>query len=110
MREPLFTMRLSLIDPYGRALYHRAEPLPLEVCSDLTQSVGDMRLAHDVGLSIGMDAVVTLMRRRQFRRDAFVRHATQMGDQMADFMEDKEGWHGPDRAESAHDRAKDFDR
>lgn len=110
MAEPKFQLQIRLLDPWGRVKYVNATELEPDVCSDMERAVSDMHLAHDVGMSIGMDATVTLMRRRQFRRDLFVALARNLGMQMADFMEDKEGWHGRDRAESARDRAKDFDR
>jgi hypothetical protein len=107
-----FTLQIRLVDPFGKTLYVRATELPIEVCSDMEHAVGLMRLSHDLGVGSwgGLEETITLMRRRQFRRDEFIRYARRMGAQMADFMEDKEGWHGRDRAESAHEYLGKMDR
>ena len=45
--------------------------------------------------------VVEIMRRKQFRRDLFVREAFRLGQLLADRMEDAEGWHDMSRMEPA---------
>lgn len=103
MNEPRFTLEVKLRSPDGRTLYAMAVNLEPDECSDMERIVGDMRLSRefDDGSVGGLDEVVRTMRRREFRRDALVNKARLLGMQLADLMEDKDGWHGADRQESA---------
>lgn len=95
MSEPRFTVQLTLSDKFGEA-----RPIHLAIDVDeamriSTRAVSEMKL----GLAGSMGATVQLMKKREFRRDVLVRLAEQLAKQMADLMEDAEGWHDESRAE-----------
>ncbi len=48
-----------------------------------------------------MGDTIELMKAREFRRDLFMHAAKQLAGQMADRMEDAEGWHDESRIEPA---------
>lgn len=47
------------------------------------------------------DACVEVLKRKQFRKDLFVREAQRMATLLAERMEDAEGWHDASRIEPA---------
>lgn len=54
--------------------------------------------------------MVKVLRRKQFRKDLFVRECQRLGALLAERMEDAEGWHDESRVESAKRQLKDFQR
>jgi hypothetical protein len=44
-----------------------------------------------------VDSAVEVLKCRQLRRDDFIKDAKRMGMALADYLEDKEGWHGERR-------------
>lgn len=46
--------------------------------------------------------VVTMMRRRAFRKGVLIAEAQRLAGQIAERLEDREGWHGADRQETAN--------
>ena len=95
--KPRFTLTLTLHDSYGE---QRPLGIALPVDEDVRispRAVDDMK----AGLAGGMDAVLTLMRRREFRKKLFVLACQRLGAQLAERMEDAEGWHDVERIEPA---------
>lgn len=93
---PRFTLTLSLHDNHG------AEP-PLFWAIGCDQAlrisariVSEMRAGF-----VGMDDAVKIMRTKEMRRNIFAQVAEQLAHQMADRMEDAEGWHDAERVELA---------
>ena len=103
--RPRFTLILTLQDG------DRYEP-PISWAIGIDQAVrissravDEMKMGSSLGVStIGMDEVVTLMRTKELRRKIFKEIALQLAGQMADRMEDAEGWHDPDRIEPAREQ------
>ena len=52
------------------------------------------------------DATVEILRAKEFRKDLFIRACEQMGQLLAERMEDAEGWHGESRVEPARESLK----
>jgi hypothetical protein len=94
-----WTLKLELRNNFGER-YSVAVELDREcVFSGMTPMT---RESIDLGISpFGFDDVVKMMKRREFRRDLLAKAAEQLSGQMGDFMEDKEGWHGRERADAA---------
>ena len=46
---------------------------------------------------------MTVLKRREFRKDLFQDEARRLGALLAERMEDKEGWHGVERQERLED-------
>lgn len=53
------------------------------------------------------DDAVEVLQVREFRRKLLIEAATGSGMQLADFLEDREGWHGLDRQESTEKIARE---
>lgn len=98
-----FTLRLTLLDNEGFE-----PPLSWAIGCDAAlrisaRAVDELRMAHGIGIIMAMDDAVTLMRTKEMRRKIFKDVALQLAGQMADRMEDAEGWHDPDRIEPARE-------
>lgn len=101
--KPRFTLMLTLRDNEGFE-----PPLSWAVGCDAalrisTRAVDELRMAHGIGLIMRMDDAVELMRTKELRRKIFKDVALQLAGQMADRMEDADGWHDPDRIEPARE-------
>lgn len=67
-----------------------------------SRAIDEMKMGADLGVSlVSFDDVVTLIRTKEMRRELFKDAAVQLAGQMADRMEDAEGWHDPDRIDPA---------
>ena len=65
-----------------------------------------MEIGAEVGASVvSVDQMLNMMQRRDFRRNRLVNEMVRLANSLADYMEDREGWHGMERAERA--RASD---
>lgn len=97
-----FTLQLTLRDNHGCE-----QPLSMAIDVDRalrisSRAIDEMRMGADLGVSLAsFDDVVTLIRTKEMRRNLFKDLAVQLAGQMADRMEDAEGWHDPDRIEPA---------
>jgi hypothetical protein len=96
MDKPRFTIRLSVVDNYGHESWHHAAGCD-QVMSISSRAVNDLKM----GFLGSLDATVKIMRTREFRRDALIEAAKILAAQMADRLEDAEGWHDPSRIEPA---------
>ena len=100
--KPRFTLTLTLRDNHGFE-----QPLSWAIGCDRAlrisaRAVDEMKMGADLGIStISLDEAVTMMRTKEMRRDLFKEIAVHLAGQMADRMEDAEGWHDPSRVEAA---------
>lgn len=98
--RPRFSLRLTLYDRFG-------QPLSMEVGLDKevrisTRVVGEMKMAAECGIGmLTMDDALTVMKTKELRKDLFVAAAQQLARQMAERMEDAEGWHDASRIDPA---------
>lgn len=102
--RPRFTLTLILRDGEGFE-----QPISWAIGVDRalrisSRAVDEMKMGADLGVgTMSMDAVVEMMRTKEMRRTVFKELAVQLAGQMADRMEDAEGWHDPDRIKTARD-------
>lgn len=96
MDKPRFTIKLSVIDNYGHESWHHMVGCD-QAMSISNRAVDDLKM----GFLGSMDATFKIMRTREFRREILIDAARQLAAQMADRLEDAEGWHDPSRVEPA---------
>jgi hypothetical protein len=101
--SPRFTLQLVLRDNRDGS-----PPLSMAIPCDAAlriewRAVGNLKM--DIALApIAFDEVVTMLRVKEMRRKIFVQAAQQLAMQLADRMEDAEGWHDPDRIGAAREQ------
>ena len=100
---------LKLFDDYGRVhgvvrreISEKAAYMGPRIKEDLELGA----IAADMGTT-PFDATVEVLRVREFRRGLLRDAAAWAGLQLADFLQDREGWHGLDRQEATEKIAKD---
>lgn len=96
MDGPRFTIELTIRDNYGFDRWSHAIGCD-EALKISERAVGELK----AGFMPSMKATVQLMRTREVRRDLLMMAAEQLAAQMADRLEDSEGWHDPSRVEPA---------
>jgi hypothetical protein len=106
---PKLFFELKMTDEWGRVhgvirreIDDRAAYIGPRVVDDMRAGV----LMPGHGQST-MDATIEVMQAREFRRSLLKHAATQAGGQLADFLEDREGWHGIERQERTEKIATD---
>ncbi len=93
--QPQFTIQLSIIHNRGSERYTHA------IGCDQALYIG-WRPVEEMKIgAVSMNDAVQLMRVREVRRDLLKQVAIQCAGQMADYMEDAEGWHDPSRIKPA---------
>lgn len=102
--KPRFTLQLTLRDNQSYdAPLHMAIDVD-EVLRISSREVSEMRMGADFGVAtMDFDAVVHLIRTKEFRRKFFVEAAQRLGALMAERMEDAEGWHDTGRIAPARE-------
>ena len=100
MSKPRFTIEMRIHDNYGFE-----EPYSHAIgCDDamrISQRTVD-EIKAPAGLSMmSFDQTVEVMKTREFRRDLLIAAAKQLAGQMADRMQDAEGWHDERRKDPA---------
>lgn len=99
--NPRFVIEMSIRDTHGyEPPIHRAIGVD-EAMRISSRMVDEMKLGVDLGAALGFNDVVELIRTKELRRDVLKRLAVQLAGQMADRLEDAEGWHDPSRVEPA---------
>ena len=105
MERPRYTIKLSVVDNQGSDEFHMAvgsDEFP--VFSE--RFVEEVRAPIDVGFSVlSFDAVVSTLKKREFRRELLLAAAKKLAVRLADYIEDKEGWNGERRREAIKERA-----
>jgi hypothetical protein len=100
-----WTLRLTLAGPFGES-YVIAIGITADIMHEIAR-VDPPDVFRDFDPNANpLETVVTILRRREFRKDLFTRECTRLGTLLAERMEDKEGWHGIDRAERLQDWGK----
>lgn len=102
MNEPKWTLHLSLSN--GLETYNFAQELDRDtIDSGMSPRLREeMDMGRDVGIAtVSFDQMVRMMKRREFRKELMIETANRLGARLAEHMEDKEGWHGMERAEAA---------
>ena len=105
-KEPQFTLRLTLEDPFGKS-YSAA--LPIDAFEARDRFVGLLppsEFETSIG-AVSMDSVVERIRKREYRKDDFERAARQLARVLGERMEDEEGWHGVERQATYESRRRE---
>lgn len=99
--QPKFTIQMTIRDNQTGESYHHAVGCD-EALRIGTRAVEDLKAGSFLGAALmPMDAAVTLMKTREMRRDLLFHAAKMLAGQMADRMQDAEGWHDTSRIEPA---------
>ena len=95
-------LEMTFRGPYGEK-YTVAMPVDSHVAVErfhVKKPLGfGLMLDTGVVLAGAFEQVVYAMKRREYRKTAFIDAAAKMGQILAERMEDKEGWHGIEREE-----------
>lgn len=105
-REPRWTLQLTFKNEMGTN-YHMAIDIHHYIAREFQQIKPPPRDDIERMLNpMSFADVCEVIKTRQFRKDLFVQEATRLGQLLAERMEDKEGWHGENRAEALEDWGK----
>ena len=96
MSKPRFMIELSIRDNYNHDSWHHAIGCD-EALSISWRDVDDLK----AGFMPNMETAVTMMKQRTLRRDLLREAAVRLAMQVADRLEDSEGWHDSSRIEPA---------
>lgn len=108
-RDPNELMfELRLVDGYGRVHGAVTRPLDKDVAYRGQRIAEDLRVLGPLG-GMSFDDAVEILQVKEFRRRKLIYCAQMAGGQLADFLEDREGWHGLDRQEATERRAQGND-
>lgn len=88
------SLTLTLRGPWGEI-----ESYCIGLDELIIQEIGKINPPLQDPISGTFNEVVEILKRKEFRKDLFVREATRLGHLLAARMEDKEGWHGIERQE-----------
>lgn len=97
-----WTLQLTFKNGFGNS-YHVAVYLPPEVAAEVAQ-LEPLPPAEFGGMSFAK--AVSVLKKKQFRKDLFISEATRLGQSLAERLEDHEGWHGVERKEKLRDWGK----
>lgn len=95
--EPRWTLILTFRGSYGES-YSQA----VEISPDIATEIARIRVPSPFDFHPNRSALeqtIEVLRMKQLRKDLFTDEATHLGILLAERMEDKEGWHGMDRAD-----------
>lgn len=108
MKEPQFTLTLTLKDPFGKCY---SAVMPIDAFEARDRYVGLLPPSSDpIGAMLDgrtMNDVVKVMRKREYRKDDFEQIARQLARLLGERMEDEEGWHGTSRQEKYEDMRRE---
>lgn len=99
-----FTMMLTLQEKRGPRRYQMALDLPVETFGE--RLAGEMALGIAFAGPDAFDKTASVLKEKKFRRDLLIAASNQIARQLADYLEDSEGWHGEDRQEKTLDHMK----
>lgn len=102
-----YSIRLSVYDKQGLDEWHMAtdsDEFPV-FGERFVEDIRDPGPVPDL-TGISFDTVVSTLRKREFRRELLLTAAKKLAARLADYIEDKEGWHG----ESRRDRIKEMEK
>ena len=87
-------LEMSMIGPHG-------EHWTMRVKLDPTTAREGHCISKPVPGLTPFDEAVVILKRREYRKDLFIKEAQRLGTLLAERMEDAEGWHGIKRQEPA---------
>ena len=90
-------LQLMLVGPCGER-YAISISVAEEVASDIAKINPPSMLAP---FERSLDQTVSVLRRREFRKDLLMQECTRLGKLLSERMEDAEGWHDASRIEPA---------
>jgi len=99
-------LELRLVNGWGEGHGAVGYGLPQEAAYMGDRIADDVRAGASLG-TMSMSDVVKVMKVREFRRGLLISACQQAGAQLADFLQDREGWHGLDRQERTEEIIKD---
>ena len=99
MSDPTkLTLTLRLTDGYGVVHGCLAREVPDDAAFMGTRLAGDLRFANMAGLG-SLEKTINVLKTREFRKSLLQECARNLGARLAEYLEDKEGWHGIERQE-----------
>lgn len=99
--RPRFTIHMTVRDNYTADEWHHA--IACDQAMKVSERlVSEMKFGADISAPIvSADTAIKALRTKEMRRSALLCAATQLAGQLADLLEDSEGWHDPSRVEPA---------
>ncbi len=91
-------VHLSLRHSYGIREFARDCAVPVAIEFNSPRAVDELKAG--IG-TVALEDAVVMMKRRQIRREVLRATAIRLAEQIADTIEDAEGWHGEDRQRAA---------
>lgn len=99
--RPRFTIEMTIRDNFSGESYHHAVGCD-QALRISARAVDDLKAGPAFGVSLmATDDAITMMKTREMRRDVLFDAARMLAGQMADRMQDAEGWHDESRIEPA---------
>lgn len=98
-----FEMRI--VDESGRVHGVIVQEITRDAAYIGNRAVDDTRFAAEIGMGVFEDTV-KMIKVKELRRESLIAVARNGAQRLADYLEDREGWHGLDRQESAESRAR----
>jgi hypothetical protein len=98
MKEPQWTLRLSLEGPSGERYQVAMGVDAFTVREHLVDLNPPEAFSLQSGM-VAMDAVVERIRKREIRHDILRAECLRLGEKLAQTMQDAEGWHDASRIE-----------
>ncbi len=96
-KNPRFTIELTIRDNYAGDVYRHAIGCDEALRANL-RDVEDLKDGPEIGCAfMTLDQTVSVMKKPEIRRDILKQTAVQLAGQMADRMQDAEGWHDASR-------------
>lgn len=91
---------MEIVDGYGKVHAKIRREIHEDAAYIGNRIVDEMRAGADIGIPlVSFETAVEIMKRKEFRRGLLMSAASQCGEALANFLEDREGWHGIDRQE-----------
>lgn len=98
---------ISLVDGYGKVHGRIRREIPEDAAYMGNRIVGEMRASAELGIGlVSFGEACRIMHTKEFRRDLMADAARQCSLALCDFLEDREGWHGVDRQDTAEELHK----
>lgn len=111
MAAPKLTLELRLRDGYGRTHGVIVREVTDDVAFQGERAAEEFSLGtYSIGAQSQVDAfaaATTVLKVRELRRSKLRDFAANMGTALADFLQDREGWHGLDRQEATDKIARE---
>lgn len=98
-----WTLSLTITEKRGSRTYTRA--IDLDVADFGERLAGEMKLGLAFLGPGAFDQTAKVIKERNFRRQELIAAAKMLGMGLADYLEDREGWHGEQRQEAILGRA-----